>query len=417
VKLNLKLAVSLAVAVSIAGAGTLHAAGFALYEWSARGVAMGGAVMANKAEPASLAANPALITQLEGTQAQVGFTLVNVSGNATVGTQQRAIENDTFFIPNAYFTSKISDNVFLGIGLFSRFGLGATYQNYKTWVGSMMAYSALLETFSANPNIAVKINEDLSLAMGLEVMTLSFKEKKYAPASLFGMPGDLTLEGDSISWGGNFGAYYNPSWADKWAAALTYRTKANHIVSGKVTTSGAFAHPMIMDIPSGHGTAPLTLPDSVSFGISNKPIEELVVEINVTGTFWSSYKTLRVDYNDSNISLIEPKNFKDTIRIALGAEYSLTENWDLRAGYTFDESPINPKYMDTLIPAHDRNIFSFGAGYKMNNWGVDLGYSYLKASDLKGKSAPSPIPYINSVNVSYEDGSSHIIALSFKYAF
>ena len=32
-----------------------HGAGFALYEYSGRATAMGGAVMANKAEPASLA--------------------------------------------------------------------------------------------------------------------------------------------------------------------------------------------------------------------------------------------------------------------------------------------------------------------------------------------------------------------------
>ena len=53
-----------------------YGAGFALYEYSGRATAMGGAVMANKAEAASLATNPALITELEGTQAQVGLTVV-----------------------------------------------------------------------------------------------------------------------------------------------------------------------------------------------------------------------------------------------------------------------------------------------------------------------------------------------------
>lgn len=40
-----------------------YGAGFALYEYSGRSTAMGGAVMANDAEPASLAANPSLITE------------------------------------------------------------------------------------------------------------------------------------------------------------------------------------------------------------------------------------------------------------------------------------------------------------------------------------------------------------------
>ncbi|MCL2798949.1 MAG: outer membrane protein transport protein [Endomicrobia bacterium] len=412
--LNLKIAVSSLLAVVLMS-GTVNAAGFSLYEWSARGTAMGGAVMANKAEPASIAANPALITKLEGTQAQVGFTLVDVSAKTTVAGQSREIEGNIFFIPNAYVTGKLNENVYVGVGLFSRFGLGEDYKNYKTWVGSLISHSALLETFSVNPNIAVKINEELSLAMGLEAMTLSFSEKKYADTTTLGAVGELTLEGDSISWGGNFGAYYTPSWAEKWAAALTYRTKVKHVVQGKVNTSGAFA--TIMSIPSGYGTAPLTFPDSVSFAVAHNPIEKLIVEANITGTFWSSFKTLRVDYNDTDLSLVEQKNYKDVFKLALGAEYSLTENWDLRAGYYYDQSPVNPKYMDTLVPAHDRNVFSIGAGYKKDNWGIDFSYSYLKAADLNGSSAHSLIPPIDSVPVSYENSSSNIVGLNFKYMF
>ena len=64
--------------LSVLLADVSYGAGFALYEFSARSTAMGGAAMANEAEPASLAVNPALITELEGTQAQLGLTAVTV---------------------------------------------------------------------------------------------------------------------------------------------------------------------------------------------------------------------------------------------------------------------------------------------------------------------------------------------------
>ena len=61
-----------------------YGAGFALYEYSGRATAMGGAVMANGAEPASLATNPALITELDGTQAQVGVTVVSANAKTSI---------------------------------------------------------------------------------------------------------------------------------------------------------------------------------------------------------------------------------------------------------------------------------------------------------------------------------------------
>ena len=71
----------LLTAILAAGLTNLsYGAGFALYEFSGRSTAMGGAVMANGAEPASLATNPALITDLEGTQLQLGATVVSAHG-------------------------------------------------------------------------------------------------------------------------------------------------------------------------------------------------------------------------------------------------------------------------------------------------------------------------------------------------
>ena len=61
-----------------------YGAGFALYEFSGRSTAMGGAVMANKAEAASLATNPALITELDGTNIQLGATVVTAHAETTV---------------------------------------------------------------------------------------------------------------------------------------------------------------------------------------------------------------------------------------------------------------------------------------------------------------------------------------------
>ena len=406
-----KMKVLLLLILTVTVSGIANAAGFSIYEWSARGEAMGGAVLANKAEPASIASNPALITKLEGVQVQAGLFLLDVSAKTKVAGVERKTESKIFYIPNVYLTGKLRDNFYFGFGLFSRFGLGETYENYKTWIGSLSAYESSLETFSFNPNIAIKVNNDLSIAVGLEGMMLNFKEKKYINGSFVGLPVDseLSLEGDSIAWGKNFAVYYNPSFAKEWAAALTYRTKVSHDVEGKVKSNYAFT----AAAPTGDANANITLPDSLSFGLSFNPMEELVVEADIIRTFWSSYSELRLDYKDGTV-LAERKDYKDVYRFQLGAEYSLNKNWDIRAGYVFDQSPINEDYMDTLVPAHDRNIYSVGVGYHQNNWGIDFTYAYLAAVDFSGK---GKIATGQVVPISYSDSTSNIIGLNVKYAF
>ncbi|MGN1058211.1 MAG: OmpP1/FadL family transporter, partial [Candidatus Avelusimicrobium sp.] len=153
-----------------------HAAGFALYEFSARGTAMGGAVMANKAEPASLATNPALITGLDGTQAQLGLTAVTADAKTSVAGNARSLKNDIWLLPNFFITRKWSEDITFGLGGFSRYGLGGEYKNWQTWTGSALAYKVKLETFSFTPTIAVKANDELSVAMGLEAMVIGFSQ-------------------------------------------------------------------------------------------------------------------------------------------------------------------------------------------------------------------------------------------------
>ena len=138
---------------SLLMAHSAFGAGFALYEYSGRSTAMGGAVMASDAEPASLATNPSLITELDSVQAQLSATLVRPKATTTINNSTSSFEDSTFFLPSAYATAKLSDQISFGIGAFSRYGLGGKYKNYQTWTGSNLAYEVNLETVSITPTI------------------------------------------------------------------------------------------------------------------------------------------------------------------------------------------------------------------------------------------------------------------------
>ncbi len=384
-------------------------AGFALYEFSARGNAMGGAVMANKAEPASIAVNPALITELDGLQVQVGATAIMPKATANFAGQAKDMEDKTFLLPNGYITYKASEGVSLGLGVFSRFGLGGEYDNPVGWNGSMSAYEFGVETVSATPVVAAKVMDDLSISMGLEFMQISFKEDKLLNPAV--AASKFSVEGDGLSWGAVFGAAYKPDWAEnKLGFGLSYRTKTRQILDGTLkNTAGLPFAPFDGDVRGS-----VTLPDAINFGVSYQFTPKLVVETGIVGTFWSSVDAIRIEVPKHNAIIAQPMEYKDTIRVNIGAEYALTDNLDIRGGYVFDQSPTNGSHMDTLVPVSDRHLFNAGLGYHQDNWGVDFSYTYLLGKDMEGTGHATDG---TSVPVKYSNASSHMFGITAKYKF
>ena len=365
-----------------------YGAGFALYEYSGRATAMGGAVMANKAEAASLATNPALITELEGTQAQVGLTVVTADAKTTAAGDSRTLKNDVWYLPNFFITQKWNDQVSVGLGGFSRYGLGGEYKNWETWNGSKLAYKVKLETFSFTPTIAVKANDEFSIAMGLEAMIIGFSQNStlstgsVAAAHATG----YEISGSGVSWGGN--------------------------LNGRIAAG--------MEIPnqlySGDAKGSIALPDSISAGIAFQATENWVLEAGIVGTFWSSYDQIVIEYKDKEEAptIHNKKNYQDVYRLNLGTEYMLTPSWALRAGYVYDKSPINEHAMDTLVPVDNRHIASVGVGYKTDSWSVDFAYAHIFAEDLKGNSINTAAGVLP---MEYTDGKSDMFSLTFGYKF
>ena len=407
-------------------AAAAQGAGFALYEYSGRSLAMGGAVMANEAEPASLAANPSLITELEGTQVQLGGTVVTAHAKTTITNpytgqkDSRELKRDVWLLPNFYVTHKWSDQVSFGLGGFSRFGLGGNYKNHDTWYGSNLAYKVKLETFSFTPTIAVKANDELSVAMGLEAMTIDFTQNSMYGAGV--MPGapNYKIHGTGVSWGGNFSLTYRPQWAEKWSFGAMYRSKVKQNLDGYIHTS---THNKIIDPFSGNeivrnsdASGAINLPDSIATGVAFRATDNWVLEAGITGTFWSSYDQIIIEYTEGDETaptIHNRKNYKDTLRLNFGTEYKLTKNWAVRAGYVFDKSPINKHAMDTLVPVDDRHIGSVGFGYATDTWSADFAYAHVWGRSLSGKTSNQ----FGSVPMKYGEGYSNMFSLTFGYKF
>ena len=421
----------------LAMAGTAHAEGFALYEYSARGVALGGSLMARKPDASVVAYNPALMTRLPGIHLMGGVSAIMPDGKmrttdpVTGRNDTTSLKPSTWFIPHAYYTQQLNDKFTVGVGEFSRFGLGFEYPH--DWPGRFNIYEVSLKSASINPNIAWAATDKLSLAVGVEFVYVCLDLKKRAQMGIYPSPnphlGDIEVDSniqdaEDVGYGFNVAGHYQ--FNDQWAVGLHYRSQVRVRAFGDVQysyegyegvpTPGGFPTPkQVYDtaFKDGGAHATVILPDSLAGGISWTPIPELSIEVGATWTRWSTFRGLNIHLPQPIGVSENPKHWSDTWRFNVGVEYEPLDWLTLRAGYVYDESPMTSRYADYLVPTHDRNIYSLGVGFKWDSWTLDVAYAYIQPKD-RSYSYSAETHVLDSKT---KDTSTNIISVSLGYEF
>ncbi|HPD97599.1 MAG TPA: OmpP1/FadL family transporter [Synergistales bacterium] len=386
--------------------GTALGAGFALYDFSARGNALGGAMVGRADDPSAIAYNPAGITQIPGSSYMTGLAFIMPRGTVTqVGGSAVDMKEHTFIPPHFYYTRQMSDKVWFGVGMMTRFGLGSDYP--KTWFGNENNYYANIESVSLNPNIAWKVNDSFSLSLGAEVLWMEYSQNKMGTSSAY----DAQLKGDDIGYGWNVGMHFKLDEATR--IGLHYRSQVKLTISGTVDTQSAI--PIFQDHTSAKGD--ITLPEMYMFGISKQFSPKTNIEVGAIYTGWSSYDEMTIRYDPplfgSVPSKTSPKNYKNVWRYQLGIEYKKSPEWTWRFGYTFDQSPIPDSTIDYQAPMSDRHLLSVGFGYTKNDRTWDFAYTYLMADDRT--IAARPGDGVLASQTSNMDANIFVVSYSVKF--
>ncbi|HCW0231791.1 TPA: TonB-dependent receptor, partial [Pseudomonas aeruginosa] len=80
--------------------------------------------------------------------------------------------------------------------------------------------------------------------------------------------------------------------------------------------------------------------------------------------------------------------YRNTWTLAVGGDYKVTDQWTMRAGVAYDQTPTHNATRDPRIPDGDRYFASLGAGYRfqsMPELSIDAAYSrqFVKEVPLK----------------------------------
>jgi long-chain fatty acid transport protein len=419
----------LAAMLVFAAAQQSLGAGFALFEGSARGNALGGAMVGRADDPSALFYNPAGITQLPGIQFMAGATVIlptttvdTFQGGAKTSTET---EDNVFAPPHVYATYQFNDSLWFGLGIYSPFGLGTEFP--ESWPGRYNNYKAFIETISINPNVAYKITDQLSLAAGFTAMWFDLTlDQKINPGAILRIPTpqsqdiDSHLTGDTWGYGFNVALHYKPT--DWMALGFAYRSEVKQHVDGNAD----FTKPARSVVPASwfndtDASGSIKLPGEVFLGAMFKPCQNVTWEVGGVLTMWSSFRDLTINFDNPIVLLPPPlpsvnqqraiKNWDDEWRFNTGIEYKALDWLDLRVGYVFDMDPTRSKFADYLVPSNDRHLFSGGAGFHWNKWTLDLSYTYLLTEDRD---------VFNSVTSGvlpskFKDADAHLIGISLSY--
>ena len=378
---------ALGLAAALLAPQVAGAEGFAINEWSAEGVAMGGARMFAEDDAANVAYNPASITKVKGEVMKSSYTYLSPHGNYKLyDVFCKEIEDGKNVVHagwavGSYYVRQINDKEWFGIGAFPRFAMVSEFERGSK--ASSNAFFSKLNGVSVTPTYAHKFDKKWSAAVGAEINYVGLELQKNAYATPAMNVGSVQIEGESYALGWNAAANY--TFDDKNEIGVVYRSRITHSLEADAKAYS----PMPQFNVKANAYGVVTLPDSWDIGYNHKFDKKTRLELKATRTNWSTYDALNV-YFDQPVfgkpNALSDKNWENGWRYAIGLEHNLSDKYAVMAGFAFDESSIPSDGGDFMVPTGLRRTYSIGARYndKKQTVAVALGWMDVGNLDFKG---------------------------------
>lgn len=381
---------ALGLAAALLAPQVAGAEGFAINEWSAEGVAMGGARMFAEDDAANVAYNPASITKVKGEVMKSSYTYLSPHGNYKLyDGAGKEIEDGKNVVHagwavGSYYVRQINNKEWFGIGAFPRFAMVSEFERASK--ASTNAFFSKLNGVSVTPTYAHKFDKKWSAAVGAEInyVGLELQKNSYHPVAQMNV-GATQTEGESYALGWNAAANY--AFDDKNEIGVVYRSRITHSLEADFKMYPATGGKITAD---AYGV--VTLPDSWDIGYNHKFDKKTRLELKATRTNWSTYDALNISLSNPSVPGVLPsdvnsaKNWESGWRYAIGLEHNFSDKYAAMAGFAFDESSIPYNGGDFMVPTGLRRTYSIGARYndKKQTVAVALGWMDVGNLDFAG---------------------------------
>jgi long-chain fatty acid transport protein len=309
---------------------TAFGAGFSIFEQGAKASGMAGAFVATADDPSAIFYNPAGIAQQRELAVLAGATFINFTNEFTgdpnsdyTSGASGKYDRHTFIPPNMYAVLPIGENLTIGVGAFSAWGLRTDWAD--PWVGRAISRDADLKTMSVQPTIAWQTsNGRFAIGGGVEYrrarVILSANTMRINPFS--GRIVDVANTrlasdyGDDIGW--NVGVLFKPS--DRIRFGASYRTDMDIDLEGEaditqISTGNAQLDALIAaQLPPDQGiSTTFPFPAVAAVGVAFSPTERVDLEFDITHMTWSRFEALSVAFDTTPAAgFVREQNWEDS---------------------------------------------------------------------------------------------------------
>lgn len=395
-----------------------NASGFRITNQSLGAVGLSGAHIAYTPGPDASYYNPAnMVFQPDQWRVETSLTLLDLPSITYTDNRAPLLNGDSetelFFMPLIHAVSPEYGRLRFGFSLTYPYGLAKQWsQPYPR--GFAEKFSLL--TVEANPTVAVKINDWLSIGGGVSCIYGKGEVENTLSDPPFALGGLSSLsrsaEATDTQLGYNLALSLRPT--EGWNIAATYRSEVQLDLTGDALLQ---ATPAIFPPYSGGTALGLTLPAVFSLATSHT-WDKLTVELGWDRTFWSSFKTLDFEYDTdlaatafSTFDTAITKKWKDTNAYRLGLTYDWDDTWTTTLGFTYDETPVPDATLGFELPDTDATIYCAGVRYRASK-ATEIGLSYMYH-----RTRTRSVSNNQGVDGTFTDGGAHAITVGLITTF
>jgi len=339
--------------------------------------------------------NPAALKTVTNFEVGGSFAVImpksdGVTSSAIPGFNGVAYDADRIgYVPSLALGYRLTDDVVIGFSTYSPFGLRTVY---KTLPVIADAHTSELRTVVFAPSISYDVLDNLTIGGSIDIL--------YADARLTNAA--VLLDGSDYDVGFSAGLLFEPVDGTQIGAAF------HSGYSLGIDTDVASPR-----LPPGlTGVASTSLPMWVQLGVTQDVTEDLRVMVEGRWFDWSAFDSIVVTTPIGTLPA-DVQNYQNSFFVAGGAEYDITDQFTIRGGIAWDQTPTQDGFRTPRVPDEDRLWLSVGGSYALSDdISIDLSYSYLHSLN-------DPVVTLRNVpatTVTY-DGGAHIFTVGGTFKF
>ncbi|MDX1601981.1 MAG: outer membrane protein transport protein [Salinimicrobium sediminis] len=362
-----------------------YAGGYRVGVQGQRALAMGhtGVAVVNSAELGFF--NPAGLVHLENQltiSAGVSAVFAEVAWqNSDTGDIART-DNPagTPFYFNASY--KLNENLALGLSVYTPYGSTVKWED--DWAGSHLVNNIQLQAIYIQPLVSYKIADFFSIGGGPIFVTGSVNFNRNLTRTLSDIDGNrsnVTIDASGVTeWGWSVGGLF--TFTEDLRLGVNYRSEIIMHAEGGEADFENIPNTPLAPFQDTTFDAELPLPAELTVGLSYELNEKWLLAFDYNRTFWGVYESLDIQFANGTTST-NPRAYEDASTWRFGAQYEATDKLTLRAGYYFDESPVQEGYFAPETPRNDSMGFTAGLSLDVTSrLAIDASFAYIRFDEV-----------------------------------